>query len=89
MIQQVEIQIKYENYIQRECEEVERFRKLEYMSLPEDLDYKGLAGLSQEVREKLESIRPASLGQASRISGVTPAAITAVMIHLRKIGAFS
>lgn len=84
--EQVKIQVKYENYIQREFEEVERFRKFEHIFLPEDLDYLSLYGLSKEVQEKLESVRPMSLGQASRISGVTPAAITALMIHLKKTG---
>jgi len=84
--EEAEIQVKYENYIQREIEEVERFRKLEHISLPYDLDFRVLAGLSREAQEKLSCLRPASLGQASRISGITPAAITTLMIHLKKIG---
>ena len=84
--EEVEIQIKYENYIQREVEEVERFRKFEHIRLPQDLDFRSLSGLSREVQEKLETVRPMSLGQASRISGVTPAAVTTLMIHLKKKG---
>jgi len=82
--EETEIQVRYENYIEREMEEVERFRKLEHVVLPEDLDYRAMTGMSCEVQEKLENIRPVSLGQASRISGVTPAAMTTLMIHLKK-----
>jgi len=84
--EEVVIQVKYENYIQREMEDVERFRRLEQTALPEDLDFRSLAGLSREVQDKLDAVRPVSLGQASRISGVTPAAITTLMIHLKKRG---
>ena len=83
---EVQLQIKYQGYIDRQSEQVARFRKLESVSLPEDIDYKGLAGLSNEVIEKLTRIQPRSLGQASRISGVTPAAISVLQIHLRKKG---
>jgi tRNA uridine 5-carboxymethylaminomethyl modification enzyme len=85
--EEVEIQVKYENYIEREIEEVERVRKYENVSFPADLRFRDLSGLSREVQEKLEEVRPVNLGQASRISGVTPAAISALMIHLRKRGA--
>ncbi len=84
--EEVEIQVRYESYIQREIETVDRVRKLEHVLFPEDLEFRDLAGLSKEVQEKLETIRPINLGQASRISGVTPAAITTLMIHLKKIG---
>ncbi len=84
--EQVEIQVKYENYIEREIEEVERVRKFENVSFPAEFEFRELNGLSREVQEKLEEVRPANLGQASRISGVTPAAIAALMIHLRKRG---
>ena len=84
--EQVEIMTKYESYIQREIEEVERFRKVENLAFPAGLDFRALGGLSREVQEKLASIRPVTLGQASRISGVTPAAIATLMIHLRKLG---
>jgi tRNA uridine 5-carboxymethylaminomethyl modification enzyme len=69
-------------------EEVEQLRKLENVSIPQDLDFRSLSGLSREVQEKLDRIRPINLGQASRISGVTPAAMTNLMIHLKKRGAF-
>ncbi len=84
--EEVEIQVRYESYIQREMETVERFRKVEHILFPEDLVFRNMAGLSREVQEKLEAVRPINLGQASRISGVTPAAITTLMIHLKKIG---
>jgi tRNA uridine 5-carboxymethylaminomethyl modification enzyme len=85
--EEVEIQVKYEHYIEREIEEVERVRRFENVSFPADLRFRDLNGLSREVQEKLEEIRPANLGQASRISGVTPAAVAALMIHLKKRGA--
>jgi tRNA uridine 5-carboxymethylaminomethyl modification enzyme len=81
---QAEIQIKYEGYVNRQIEMVERFNKIENVKLPEDLDYTTINGLSKEVREKLTRIRPRSLGQASRISGITPAAISLLSIYLRK-----
>ena len=84
--EQVEIQVKYEGYIERQLDQVERFRKLEEMKFPKDFDFKVLLGLSTEVKEKLITIRPSSLGQASRISGVTPAAISILMVNLKKEG---
>ena len=83
---EVQLQIKYQGYIDRQNEQVDRFRKMESIGLPENMAYAGLAGLSTEVIEKLTKIQPRSLGQASRISGVTPAAISALQIHLRKQG---
>jgi tRNA uridine 5-carboxymethylaminomethyl modification enzyme len=83
---EVQLQIKYQGYIDRQSEQVERFRKLESVSLPQDMSYDGLSGLSNEVIEKLTRIQPRSLGQASRISGITPAAISVLQIHLRKQG---
>ncbi len=80
---QVEIEIKYEGYIQRQLQEIEKFRHLERIKLPVDLDYHAVHGLSSEIREKLAAIRPASLGQASRIEGMTPAAISVLMVFLR------
>ncbi|WP_456434346.1 tRNA uridine-5-carboxymethylaminomethyl(34) synthesis enzyme MnmG [Thermosulfuriphilus sp.] len=82
----VEIETKYAGYVARQREEIERFRRWEAMRLPEDLDYWQIPGLSTEVREKLSKVRPANLGQASRISGVTPAAISAIQIYLKKHG---
>jgi tRNA uridine 5-carboxymethylaminomethyl modification enzyme len=82
--QEVQLQIKYQGYIDRQRDQVARFRRLETVMLPDHLDYAGMAGLSNEVVEKLTKIRPRSLGQASRISGVTPAAISILQIHLKK-----
>jgi len=82
--EQVEIQVKYAGYIQRQGEEVARLRKLEEMRLPPGMDYNGIPGLSTEVKEKLNRVRPLSIGQASRISGITPAALSVLMICLRK-----
>lgn len=80
---QVEIEIKYEGYIRRQVAEIERFRHLERIRLPEDFDYATVHGLSNELKEKLARVRPASLGQASRIDGITPAAISVLMVALR------
>ena len=63
---------------------MERFKKLEALTLPDDLDYSTMSGLSAEVVEKLSAVRPRSLGQASRISGITPAAISILQVHLRR-----
>ena len=83
---EVEIRIKYEGYVKRQAEQVERFKKLENCLVPEDIDFSGLPGLSREVQEKLARIRPRSLGQAARISGITPAAVSILHIHLKKRG---
>ncbi len=84
--EQVEIQIKYEGYMKRQMEQIERFRRLEDMSFPEEFDFSSVIGLTTEVMEKLKKIKPHSLGQASRISGVTPAAISILMVNLKKQG---
>ncbi len=81
---QVEIETKYRGYIRRQKEDVKRFKKWENMLLPPDIDYGKVPGLSKEAVEKLGRVRPGNLGQASRISGVTPAAITAIRIYLQK-----
>jgi tRNA uridine 5-carboxymethylaminomethyl modification enzyme len=78
---QAEIEIKYEGYFQREQERVEKMRKLESMQLPETLDYTKIPSLSAEAREKLSKIRPKSIGQAARISGVSPADISSLLIY--------
>lgn len=83
--QDVQLHVKYEGYITRQIEQVERFKKLEDVLLPDDIDYSAFDGLSNEVVEKLSFIRPRSLGQASRISGITPAAISILQIHLKKM----
>jgi len=82
--QEVELEVKYEGYISRQEEQVARFRKLEAVRLPEEMTYAGLPGLSREVVEKLTRIQPRTLGQAARISGITPAAIAILQIHLKK-----
>lgn len=81
---EVQLQVKYEGYIKRQEEQVNRFKKMENIGLPEDMVYKGLPGLSNEVIEKLGRVRPRSLGQASRISGITPAAISVLQVQLKK-----
>jgi tRNA uridine 5-carboxymethylaminomethyl modification enzyme len=83
--QDIQLQVKYEGYITRQIEQVERFKKLEEVLLPEVMDYALFDGLSNEVVEKLSAIRPRSLGQASRISGITPAAVSILQIHLKKM----
>lgn len=82
--EQVEIEIKYEGYIKRQIEGVETFKRLEGKKIPPDLDYKKIKGLSREVIERLEEVRPASIGQAGRISGVTPASLSILLIAIEK-----
>jgi tRNA uridine 5-carboxymethylaminomethyl modification enzyme len=81
---ELEVAAKYDGYIQRQAAEVERMRGLEEAVVPADLDFSSIDGLSAEAGEKLTRVRPGSLGQASRISGLTPAAISALAIHLKK-----
>ncbi len=81
---QLEVQLKYEGYIQKQLQQVERYKKLESRRLDENLDYAGIEGLRIEAMQKLSQIRPASLGQASRISGVSPADINVIMVYLEK-----
>jgi tRNA uridine 5-carboxymethylaminomethyl modification enzyme len=82
---QIEIEVKYAGFIQRQLKEVERFKNLENIKLPQDLDFAGVPSLSKEIREKLNKFNPLNLGQAARISGVTPAAISILMVYLRKL----
>jgi len=84
--EQVEIQVKFDGYVKRQLEQIERFRRLEDVSFPEGFDFASVIGLSTEVMEKLIKVRPISLGQASRISGVTPAATSILMVNLKKQG---
>jgi len=84
--EQVVIQAKYSGYINRQQNEIERVQRNENTVLPLELDYKNVRGLSNEVREKLENARPANLGQAARISGVTPAAVSLLLVHLKRSG---
>ena len=83
--EQVEIEAKYEDYIRRQGEAIDRFRDLERKNIPPSLDYASVPGLSNELKHKLSKIRPASIGQAGRISGMTQPAIAAIVIHLKKI----
>jgi tRNA uridine 5-carboxymethylaminomethyl modification enzyme len=80
----VEIEVKYESFIQRQNQMVTKQKKLENYVIPVDMDYRGVSGLSNEEVQKLEEIRPATLGQALRISGVTPAAISILMLLLER-----
>jgi len=82
---QVEIQIKYDGYIKRQEKEIERFKKFEEKKIPENIDYYDIYGLSKEEMQKLNDIRPLTFGQASRISGVTPSAISSIMVFLKKV----
>lgn len=82
--EQVEIQAKYEGYIERQREEVARRADLESRPLPLDMDYREIRGLSAEVQQKLNHHRPETVGQAARISGVTPAAISLLLVHLKR-----
>jgi tRNA uridine 5-carboxymethylaminomethyl modification enzyme len=84
IIEEIEIQVKYSGYIKRQLQQIERFKKLETRVIPGAFSYDRIVGFSQEVREKLKRVRPASIGQASRISGVTPAAISLLMVALEK-----
>jgi tRNA uridine 5-carboxymethylaminomethyl modification enzyme len=80
----MEVQARYAGYIERAHEEIARARRNEETALPADLDYAGLAGLSHEVRQRLGEVRPATLGQAARIPGITPAAVSILLVHLKK-----
>lgn len=84
--EQVEIQIKYAGYIERQQMEIDKTRAHEETGLPDTLDYSDINGLSNEVRQKLVDIRPETIGQAARISGVTPAAVSLLLVHLKKKG---
>ncbi len=84
VVEQIEIQAKYQGYIERQAEEVARSLSQEEMRLPEDIDYSRINGLSNEIRQKLIRHRPETIGQASRIQGVTPAAVSILLIHLKR-----
>lgn len=84
VLEQVEIQVKYDGYIRRQQEAVGRLQQLDDLRIPDEFDYEGLGGLSNEVREKLCRVRPENIGQAGRISGVTPAAVSLLLVHLRR-----
>jgi tRNA uridine 5-carboxymethylaminomethyl modification enzyme len=82
--QQVEIDVKYEGYIARQKQEVMRHAQHEAMVLPKNLDYDAVRGLSNEVKQKLSQHQPETIGQATRISGVTPAAISLLLVHMKR-----
>jgi tRNA uridine 5-carboxymethylaminomethyl modification enzyme len=82
IVEQVEILLKYEGYVDKESAFVDKMNKLEAVYLKDDFDYTSLPSLSMEARQKLTKIRPSSLGQASRISGVSPSDISVLLIHL-------
>ena len=79
----MEIEIKYEGYIQKQLREIERFKNLEQIKIPADFEFSMVHGLSNELKEKLTGVKPTSLGQASRIEGITPAAISVLMVALK------
>ena len=84
VVEQVEIQVKYQGYIDRQNDEIDSRRDIETLRLPENIDYAKVKGLSAEVKQKLNKYKPETVGQASRISGVTPAAVALLMVHLKR-----
>jgi len=82
---QVEIEIKYEGYIQKQLKEIEKFKNMERMKIPQGFDFSGIHGLSNELKEKLSNTKPTTLGQLSRIDGMTPAAISVLMVALKAV----
>jgi tRNA uridine 5-carboxymethylaminomethyl modification enzyme len=84
---QVELNVKYRGYTERQQDMIERTKKLEGKKIPSETQYNEVSGLSREVIEKLTKVQPLSLGQASRVPGVTPASITALLVHFKKTGA--
>jgi len=85
VVSEIEVQVKYSGYLEKQSREIERYRRMESRAIPRDLDYFEVPNLSVEARQKLSRIRPSSIGQASRISGVSPADISMLLIHLRRI----
>jgi len=83
--EQVSIEAKYDGYIQKQRRQVERLSRLENWRIPADFDYAGVMGIRNEAREKLQRFAPATLGQASRIQGVSPADISVLMVHLERL----
>jgi tRNA uridine 5-carboxymethylaminomethyl modification enzyme len=82
---QVEIQCKYQGYLQRQEGEVKKFKNLEKINIPPGFDFQDIPGLSNEIKQNLREIQPTSLGQASRISGMTPAALSILMVYLKRL----
>jgi tRNA uridine 5-carboxymethylaminomethyl modification enzyme len=87
VVAQVEVDIKYAGYVKRQHDAVRRASRMEEARIPASFDYDAILGLSREAREKLLALRPLSLGQASRIAGMTPAAVSLLSVHLRRHGA--
>ncbi|MBP1688264.1 MAG: gidA, partial [Deltaproteobacteria bacterium] len=87
IIAQVEVSVKYSGYVKRQQDAVERFKRIEQTAIPEEIDYETVVGLSREARERLSRVRPLSLGQAARVPGVTPAAVSLLSVHLKRHGA--
>jgi tRNA uridine 5-carboxymethylaminomethyl modification enzyme len=85
LTQRVEVEVKFAGYLKRQEEEIRRLSRMESQRIPEDFDYLSIDALSVEVRQRLDSVRPETLGQASRISGVTPAALSLLAIHLKRV----
>jgi tRNA uridine 5-carboxymethylaminomethyl modification enzyme len=81
---QVDVQAKYSGYLKRQNDEIERQQRHEELRLPEDIDYGDVGGLSNEARQALRDVRPETLGQAARIPGLTPAAVSLLLVHLKK-----
>ncbi len=81
---QIEVEAKYAGYIDRQEREIAKHAKQEQLRLPEDIDYGDVDGLSHEARQRLDSVRPVTLGQASRLEGMTPSAVSLLLIHLKK-----
>jgi len=81
---QVEIELKYKGFIDRQMREIENFKRVEKIRIPDGFRFNGISGLSKEIIEKLSSARPLNLGQASRMSGITPVAISILMVYLKR-----
>ena len=84
MIEQIESEVKYAGYLKRQLEEIEKFKSMESVRIPPGIDYAGMTGLKKEAREKLGKVMPSSLGQASRISGVSPSDLSVLMVFLSR-----
>ena len=84
VLEHVQFEVKYEGYISRQHQEIKKFKKHENKLIPNEFDYNSIVSISNEAREKLNKVRPSSIGQASRISGVRPADLNVLLVHLEK-----
>ena len=84
MIEQTEIQIKYSGYIEKSLQQVEKMKKMDRKKIPEDIDYDAISGIATEAKQKLKEVRPLSVGQASRISGVNPSDISILLVYIEQ-----